>query len=123
MKINVDKTNTFAEKTKNTSLKLDEIKDELNRVSIRLSADQTEVEGITAHISKIEKQIDESIYNVLKMSVAAQRISENFSDIEKRLERTLENKPALKLSAPETEFINVDNLYVFKGIMDYGENN
>lgn len=123
MKINIGKTEVFAENIKNTSYKLDEIEEELYRIKIKLSDNQTEVDGIVTHISKIEDYIENSLYTLLKMSIAVQRISDIFITTEKNIERRLEEKPAKKNTEPKIEFIKINNIDIFQGIMNNGEDN
>lgn len=123
MKINIGKTEVFAENIKNTSYKLDEIEEELHRIKIKLSDNQTEVDGIVTHISKIEDYIENSLYTLLKMSIAVQRISDIFITTEKNIERRLEEKPAKKNTEPKIEFIKINNIDIFQGIMNNVEDN
>ena len=57
------------------------------------------------------------------MSIAVQRISDIFITTEKNIERRLEEKPAKKNTEPKIEFIKINNIDIFQGIMNNGEDN
>jgi len=72
MKVCVEKTEIFSENIKSTSKKLNDIKDDLHRLKIKLSDGQTEVDNIVIRITKIEAKMEETLYTLLKMRVAAE---------------------------------------------------
>lgn len=123
MKVCVEKTEIFSENIKSTSKKLNDIKDDLHRLKIKLSDGQTEVDNIVIRITKIEAKMEETLYTLLKMRVAAERISEMFVCSEDNIKKRAEYKQADKAVAPKIDYIDMHNVILFKGVMKNGENN